>query len=226
MDPAEDKPDGGGEASRGASSVLRGGGPREHHRQRDQEPSAELREGPSVPPAEAASERDHEVQQRGGQAADEPRQSGAELAKEDGFGLERGSILKELGVREVLYSPLELRQRGKVLDASDLRLVRLLQGQLDLERKVPLGLLDSGRQRQLERPCLRADLRPLLDPESGLRVVLAADAGRLQREILGSHVGQVLGRTLLGHVLHQELGLLHEELDRLQNAVRGRTVLG
>jgi len=173
----------------------------------------------------AAAERDHEVEQRGGPPTDEQVRQGILRATAQRLRLQRGPVLQELRIREpVLHTAFQLGECRAIFHAGQLRLVGLLARQFHVERALPLGLLDSGGERELERPRVRADLRTLLHPQPRLRLVLAASCG-LQRAFLRAHVGPLLRGTLLGSLLHAQLGLLHAQLGRLQDAVRGGTIL-
>lgn len=178
--------------------------------------STKLRQGSNVSSAKATPEqRDHEVEQRGRSSANESRAIRAERSKKKRLRLERGQILEKLRIGEILDPTVKLGQRRKILHASHLWIVRLLQGQLHLERTIPFGLFDSRGQRQFQRSSLRTDVRALLHSKPRLCFLLFADENGLEREVLGTDFRPVFGGTLLGHVLYEEFRLLHEEFDGL-----------
>lgn len=215
LDPAADEPERGGEAPGGAPPLL-GGVSGRHRGQSSAARDGQSREGRprDVPSAEevlvaaaSAESRDHEVEQRGGSSADEQELGregrvvvGDAASESQRLGLERGPILEELRVREpVVDTAFKLGQRRAFLDARQLRLVRLLARQLHVQRALPLGLLDSGRERELQRSRVRADLRPVLHKESRLRLLLARG---LVRAFLRADVRPLLRGALLRPVLH------------------------
>ena len=211
LDPAPYQSNHHRETPRGQASIFGRGRPRNR-----KDTSTKLRQGSSVSSAKATpKQRDRKVEQRGGSSANESRAIRAERSKKKRLRLERGQILEKFRIGEILDPTVKLGQRREILHASHLWIVRFLQGQLHLERTIPLGLFDSRGQRQFQRSSLRTDVRALLHPKPRLCLVLFADENRLQREVLGADFRSVFGGTLLGHVLHEEFRLLHEEFDGL-----------